>query len=281
MTHDTATRVQSRPKLIALDLRSVGVTESLAELPPQEFVDTLFNDAIRTGLPTIMIAGADDIMPSDMEDVFPPHVTCVRDLKSALNCLSTIGNIGPIPADFSRQARDVLWISNHDGPPRVIEDARHCPMQNATQLLRKLCHQYRYSGLRGTPAEAEMAYTVLMPLDLELGSIADPHQILSHGRLVFDVVLMVEGQVAMAGFKVKALEKLIAGFAPIIYSMDDEFCDGAEELRTTLSRLHEGGARHVIGVCNGQKDHEARHPFEDHVRNAGLTWRRITWNDLV
>lgn len=245
-------------------------------MSPQEFLDKLLYDAIRTGLPIIMIAGANDIMPSDLEDALQPHVTCVRGLKSALDCLSTIGCVGPIPADFSREAWDVLWISRNDGPPKVLEEARHCTAENATPMLRKLCHQYRYSGLKGVPTEAEMAHTVLMPLDLDLGSMADPHQILSHGRLAFDTVLLVESRVATAGFKVKVLEKLIAGFAPIIYSMDDELCDGAEKLYTTLTRLHDSGARRVIGVCNGQKDHAAHHPFEDYVRNAELTWHRTT-----
>ena len=66
MTDDTATRAQSRPKLIVLDLRSIGTAESLSELSPQECVDTLWTAAIETGLPIVVITGGGDIMPHDM-----------------------------------------------------------------------------------------------------------------------------------------------------------------------------------------------------------------------
>jgi hypothetical protein len=175
----------------------------------------------------------------------------------------------------------VLWISDDDSPIADLQNIRPCAIHDAIPTLRKLSNQYRAEVLHGTlPVEAETAHTLLLPLDLDLSSMNDPHLIYSHGRFVFDAVLLVEGQVATAGFTVKALEKLIAGYAPLLYSLDNELFDGAAELRSTLRHLQGCGVRDVIGVCRGQNDHEAHHPFEDYVLDAGLTWHQTTWNDL-
>ncbi|MCK8464154.1 hypothetical protein MUY35_09855 [Aliiroseovarius sp. S1339] len=281
MTDDTATRAQSRPKLIVLDLRSIGTAESLSELSPQECVDTLWTAAIETGLPIVVITGGGDIMPHDMEDVYPPHVTFVDDRKAALASLAAFRRFGPESTRSTRTPQDVFWISDDEGQKNAPEGARHWSIQDAIPKLYQLSNRYRSSVLNGlSPTEGEIVHTILLPLDLDLGSMGDPHLICSHGRFFFDAILLVEGQVAMAGFKVKSLEKLIAGYAPLLYSLDNEFFEGAKELRSALKRLHDCGARDVIGVCNGREDRETHHPFEDYVRNAGLAWHRAKWNDL-
>lgn len=200
MKGDTGFSAQSRPKLIVLDLRSIGAAENLSDLSPQEFVNTLWTAAIETGLPHVVVAGGGDIMPRDMEDVYPPHVTSVEDPESALDCLSALRRVGPRLADLSRTAQDVIWTSYSNGPSKVLKDARYCPMQDAIPTLRKLSDRYRHAALNGAPTEAEMAHMILLPLDLDLGSLGDSHLIASRGRLVFDAILLVERPVEVAGF---------------------------------------------------------------------------------
>ena len=206
----------------------------------------------------------------------------VDDEEAALDRLPEFRSVGPGLAAANRTERDVLWISEKDGLAKGLNNVRHRSIQDAIPKLYKLSNQHRADVLHGTlPVEAETAHTVLLPLDLDLGSMGDPHLIHTHGRFVFDVVLLVEGQVATAGFTAKALEKLIAGYAPLLYSLDNEYFDGAEELHSILKRLRDCGAREVIGVCKGRKDCELHHPFEECVRNAGLTWQRARWNHLI
>jgi hypothetical protein len=97
MTDTRTTRPRSRPRLIVLDLRSLDAAEILRGISSQAFVDRLWAAAIETGSPLVVIAGADDIMPSDMEDAYPPHVTFVDDEEAALDRLSELRRVGPNP----------------------------------------------------------------------------------------------------------------------------------------------------------------------------------------
>ncbi|QIE41456.1 hypothetical protein G5B39_05485 [Rhodobacteraceae bacterium SC52] len=261
--------VKSRPKAIVLHAGSVDHGGE----PMCGTLDRISEAALATGLPIIVIASAVGRIPSSLQDVEPPYVTIAEDSQHAVNIL-TEKAFCKLP--------DVLWLTGAMENGTISEGVSATPFEEALPRLQRLSNRYRHAPLRGNvPAEPEMAHTILMPLDLDLGSMEDPHRLVTHGRFIFDAVLLLEGQVPTAGFAVKALEKLVADFAPIIASLDDDFFDGAEELHTNLHRLSAGGAKSVIAV-SGHLDEGPDYRFvEEQVKTAGLFWHHTSWDGLV
>ena len=238
-----------------------------------DILDRISEAALATGLPIIVIASAVGRIPSSLQDVEPPYVTIAEDSQHAVNIL-TEKAFCKLP--------DVLWLTGATEHGAILEGVSATPLEEALLRLQRISNRYRYALLRGNvPAEPEMAHTILMPLGLDLGSMEDPHRLLTHGRFIFDAVLLLEEQVPTAGFAVKALEKLVADFAPIIASLDDDFFDGAEELRTNLRRLSTGGAKSVIAVSRHLDEGPDYQFVKDQVKRAGLLWHQSTWDDLV
>lgn len=249
---------QSRPRVIVLDLRLEGRLNYPFKTPTSvttsgdvvtSFEDALAKAALDTGLPIVaLVTGACDA-PQRFEEcqrsqvmVLPiegrsPGIALQKSLTDILWC----------------SEGDCLWITepNHQG--ETPAGVRACSMGDALATLDKLSHTRRGAAFCGhTPITAEMAHTVLMPLDFGIGSTSNSNLLYDHGRCLFDAVLLVEGLMPLAGFGVKSLEKLIAGYAPLVYSLDAE--DKTAELSATFQRFRAAGARRIITVS---KAHDA------------------------
>lgn len=256
--------IKSRPRAIVLQLHAT----QRANNAMLGFLEDIAEAALSTGLPIVVIASVISRIPAALREVGPPHVTVAQ----------KIPHLGDI---LAAAMSDVLWISDGTEARTIPACASIIQLEEALPRLQGLCRRYRRAPLCGNiPIEPEMAHTVLVPLDLELGSMRDPHRLLTHGRCVFDTVLLVESLVPTAGFKVKFLEKLVADFAPIIVILDNELNDGREELRNSLMRFSSGGAKTVIAVSRRMDELPGYQFLEDQVRDAGLAWHRTIWDDL-
>ncbi|WP_146120764.1 hypothetical protein [Roseobacter denitrificans] len=260
---------KSRPKVIVLHPGSV---KNGAE-PMCGVLDGISEAALATGLPIIVIASSVGSIPAPLKDIEAPRITVAQDSQQAVNIITKMAFC---------ELSDALWVTGVMENGATLKGVSRTPLEEALPRLQNLSNSHRHAPLRGNiPAEPEMAHTILMPLDLDLGSMEDPHRLLTHGRFIFDIVLLLEGRVPAAGFAVKTLEKLVADFAPIVTSLDDDFLDGAEELRTNLRRLSAGGAKSVIAVSRHLDEGPDYQFVKDQVKRAGLLWHQITWNDLV
>ncbi|MCL3881036.1 hypothetical protein [Marivita sp. GX14005] len=261
--------VKSRPKVIILHLGSV---ESGAERMCG-VLDGISEAAIATGLPIIVIASSVGSMPAPLKDIEAPRNSVAQDSQQALNMMTKMAFC---------ELSDVLWVTGVMENGATPEGVSRTPLEEAIPRLQSLSNSHRRASLRGNiPAEPEMAHTILLPLDLDLGSMEDPHRLLTHGRFIFDAVLLLEGQVPMAGFAVKTLEKLVADFAPIVTNLDNDFFDGGEELRTNLRRLSARGAKSVIAVSRHLDDGPDYRFVEEQVKAGGLLWYHTAWDGLV
>ncbi|APX12436.1 hypothetical protein BWR18_12675 [Tateyamaria omphalii] len=235
-------------------------------------LDGISEAALATGLPIIVIASSVDSIPAPLKDMEAPRITVAQDSQQAVNVITKMAFC---------ELSDALWVTGVMENGATLKGVSRTPLEEALPRLQNLSNSHRHASLRGNiPAEPEMAHTILMPLDLDLGSMEDPHRLLTHGRFIFDIVLLLDGQVPTAGFAVKTLEKLVADFAPIISSLDDDFFDGAEELRTNLLRLSAGGAKSVIAVSRKLDMGPNQHFIKDQVQRAELPWHHTTWDGL-
>lgn len=151
---------------------------------------------------------------------------------------------------FGCAVPDILFISDPARHDRLGGGFRFCNVKDAIPVLHHLSHANRAAVLTwGEYPGEETAHTVLMPLDLILGSIEDRHMLLTRGRLIFDVVLLLEDMVPTAGFMLKTLEKLIAGYAPIVHCLNDQTAPMQTEFPRALRRLQGAGASKIVMVA--------------------------------
>ncbi|MEL6564726.1 MAG: hypothetical protein AAFQ59_09810 [Pseudomonadota bacterium] len=276
---------QSRPGAVVLDLRSEGDLKYPFRTPTgamtsddvvTSFEDALAKAALDTGLPlVVLVKGARDA-PQRFDEC-PRSQVMVLPIEGRSPGIALQKSLTDI---LWYSKGDCLWITepNHQGEPPA--GVRACSMKDALATLDKLSHTRRSAAFCGhTPIIAEMAHTVLMPLDFGIGSISNSDLLYDHGRCLFDAVLLVEGLMPLAGFGVKSLEKLIAGYAPLVYSLDDE--DATAELLATFQQFKAAGARRIITVSLTHDALGMPQFVDKALRSADLSWDYTTWDELI
>ena len=278
---------QSRPRTIVLELRSEKDLDYPFKTPTgvitsddvvTSFEDALAKGALDTGLPIFVLVMGARATPRLFDEFHWPQVTVLpmNGSSSGTDLFeSLIDNRWCL-------VEDCLWVyepNDRDGPPAGV---RACSMEDALATLDKLSHTRRGAAFCGyTPITAEMAHTVLMPLDFGIGSTSNADHLYDHGRCLFDAVMLVEGLVPLAGFGVKNLEKLIAGYAPLVYSLDDEDEDATAELLATIQQFKAAGARRIITVSLTHDALGMPQFVYKALRSADLSWDYTTWDELI
>jgi len=111
--------------------------------------------------------------------------------------------------------------------------------------------------------------------------MSDPHAILECGYRVFDTVLMIEGLVPLEGFATKFLQKLVSGFAPIVYAQSKMVTERKSTDATPLDMLRTAGCRRIIFTSSsGQVDATSHAPMEL-AGLSGFYVELLSWRHLI
>ncbi|KIC44868.1 hypothetical protein [Tateyamaria sp. ANG-S1] len=249
---------------------------------PKTFGDQLCRLAAETGLPTVLITGGREIEGLKALDAPQGQIETPMLTQEMMQSSATYAKYEVLLARMGINPPDLLCITDED--PQVLSrlGLRTCRFDEAVDKLRTYSLQFRQGVLSGSiPVMPEIVHTTLVPLDFDLGSMADPHDILEHGYRVFDLVLMCDTFVPLAGFKAKSLMKLVTGFAPVIHAQSDRAEGEVYDYATRLETLWNTGCRRTIFVSlSGQADVSA-HMFMDLARSFGFDVQLLSWRQLI
>ncbi len=246
----------------------------------ETFEDALLRLALETGLPVIALSGGPLRLPEVAEDANEPHLTIVRVDPLTVTAGEMLRRLESQLHKLGIPTDDTVIFSDRN--LRSLTAAyQNFPFRKAIPTLNDLSHANRSALLMGyheiTP---QMAHTVLVPLDLELGNTPDADLLAIGGRLLFDTVLLLEEAVPVAGFRVKSLEKLVADYAPILYGLEDE-TDPEDPFDDAMRRLRRAGAKRMIFVGKDDIPDAPFTRYADQARSVGFTCSRQTWESLI
>ncbi|WP_298837744.1 hypothetical protein [uncultured Roseobacter sp.] len=277
------TRPKSRPRALFLDLTSPSLSSYavpkntgpiIRDQDPGSFEDALCRSAVETGLPIVALRQPVNQAPQALADASEAQVILTEPGQE-------IEAYDALQARAGLQAGDVLLISDAHQSALATAGGQHCSLGNALPVLRHLSITARTAAFARADGTAEqLAHTVLLPLDLELGSMEDPHALLTHGRLIFDTVLLLKEFVPTEGFKAKALEKLIADYAPIVYALGEDNDPAHVVLSDVLGRLHQAGARQIVMVSATGETRNTKGDLQRLIEAHGFECHICAWNSL-
>ncbi|MEJ6391202.1 hypothetical protein [Gymnodinialimonas ulvae] len=283
------TQPRSRPRAICLDLTAphaalypvpVNSGPIIGSQLPETFEAALIRLALETGLPVIALSKGPLHLPEVAEDAQEPHLAIVREDQLTVTIGEPLSRLERRLHKYGIPTCDTVFVSDQD--LRSLSVAyQHVPFRKAIPTLNDLSHANRSAALKGSrEITAQMAHTVLIPLDLELGNTPDADLLAIGGRLLFDIVLLLEEAVPVAGFGVKSLEKLAAGYAPILYGLEGE-TDPEDPFDDAMRRLRRAGAKRMIFVGKDDIPDAPLTRYADQARSVGFTCSRQTWGSLI
>lgn len=282
---------QSRARALCLDLSAVELfhlparhRENALVRPdePKTFSGQLYSLAEETGLPTVLLTGGREIegiedldaLPGQvMVPAFPQEVTQRGSLAASYEVLLTRLKIEP---------NDLLCITDQD--PHLLSHLglRTCRLDDAVEGLGTYSLQFRQGALTGSiPMTSEVAHTALVPLDLAIGSMDDPHAILECGYRVFDTVLLIDDFVPLEGFATKFLQKLVSGYAPVLYAQSDTLMAREPTYTTPLKMLRSAGCRRIIVTSSSGQMNAASHALLELASSFGFVVELLSWRHLI
>ncbi|MEJ6404078.1 hypothetical protein [Yoonia sp. 2307UL14-13] len=237
--------------------------------------------ALETGLPMVLFTEGLLCLPEEFEEARPPWIRVVQMEKVPGSRVHFADCVGHVKERFGIPAGDLMCITDRSTKDIDGIECRTVAPQDAAQVLDALSHTRRHAAFAGyqeiTPG---MAHTVLVPLDLGIGATPDANLLCDHRRLKFDTVLLMEGLVPTSGFAAKSLEKLIAGYAPIVYRLADER-SLAEIFRDSLTHLSAAGACRIDFVSEDGKPDEQMVRYVDITEKLGFRAKLLSWVELV
>lgn len=277
-------RPKSRPRAIFLDLTSPVLPSCpvpempwpyKAERDAERYEDILCRLALETGLPIVAFVPDKDCFSEALEEAIEAQVVLVDQSPDPALCQTLRTRLGcAVP--------DILFISDPTRHESLAPGFRFCNVQDAIPVLHHLSHANRAVALTwGEYPEEEVAHTVLMPLDLRLGSMEDRHMLLTRGRLIFDVVLLLQDMEPTADFMLKTLEKLISGYAPIVHCLNDNTAPMQTEFPRAMRRLQGAGARKIVMVAADGGLEARTSEYRNIAETYGFECSFRTWNDLL
>ncbi|MEJ6390580.1 hypothetical protein [Gymnodinialimonas ulvae] len=287
--NDAMDRSRSRPRAICLDLTApdhalypvpVNRGPIIGSQLPETFEAALIRFALETGLPAIILSKGPRHLPEAADDAQEPHLTIVREDQLNVTKGEPLSRLERRLHRFGIPTRDTVFVTDRD-MRSLSASYQQVPFRKAIATLNDLSHANRSAALKGyreiTP---QMAHTVLVPLDLEFGNTPDADLLAISGRLLFDTVLLLEEVVPVAGFGVKPLEKLVAGYAPVLYGLEDE-TDPEDPFDDAMRRLRCAGAKRMIFVAKDDIPDAPFTRYADQARAASLTCDLQTWGSLI
>lgn len=120
---------------------------------------------------------------------------------------------------------------------------------------------------------------VLVPLDLKFRSLTEPELFIQFAPQHFDTVLLLESIVPLAGFHVKFLEKLVAGYAKLTYGQRDG--DELEDttFAGTFRTLREAGKQNPLLISDDSSN--SSDVIEAAANDQELSFSYLKWSDLA
>ena len=287
--NDAMDRPGSRPRAICLDLTApdpalypvpVNRGPIIGNQLPETFAAALIRLALETGLPVITLSKEPLHLPEAAKDAQEPHLTIVREDQLIVTKGEMLSRLEGRLDRLGIPPNDIVFVSDRD--IRSLSAAYQIvPFGKAIAILNDLSHANRSAALRGyhtiTP---QMARTVLIPLDLELGNTPDVDLLAIGGRLLFDTALLLEEVVPVAGFGVKLLEKMVIGYAPVLYCLEDA-TDPEAPFDDAMRRLRCAGAKRMMFVGKDDISGATFKRYADQARATGFTCSRQTWESLI
>ena len=291
MTSDKLDQPLSRALALCLDLTAPGVFDLPARRArnalvrfdePKTFGDQLCRLAADTGLPTVLLAGVREIEGIGDLDALPGQIKVPTFTQEVSQSSGINAKYEVLLARMAIDPQDLLCITDEDTQLRGRLGLRTCRFDDAVDKLRTYSVQFRRSVLSDSiPVVPEMAHTALLPLDFDLGSMTDPHDILDYGYRVFDMVLMCDAFVPLAGFKAKSLTKLVAGFAPIIQAQSNRAEGKISGYASRLETLWKTGCRRIICVSSSGQADVSTQALISHARTFGFEVQLLSWRQLI
>ncbi|MHA6267090.1 HAD family hydrolase [Aliiroseovarius sp. CAU 1755] len=234
---------------------------------------------VLTELPKAQVRSAIDALPSDADLVIVSEATETRGGRSVLLESAARG--------FGMKANDILYIGDAEGcdiEAPASFGMRVCFGDDAVQQVQSLDNRRRgtlASGRHGD--DAELAHTVLLPLDLNIYDMGDTELFRKRCHFVFDTVLIIEGLVATSGFGLKAIEKNVAGHAVIVFGAAGigEASDVSEIVHERLHRIKYGGGEKLILVHTENPKAVDRLNIAGIAEDLGYDVELRTWKTLM
>lgn len=282
----------SRPRALCLDLSNPELFQTPApassglltwDAPPRSLAHFLYGLAAETGLLTVVLMNRPIV--GDIGD----HQTLLSQMVHIDVCAPNFQSrpmlfvFRTVVNRLNIEPHDFLCIS--DEPSTMFEDLglRYCRIDSAVEILRKHAPKFRRKVFSGSiPMQPEMVHTTLLPLDLAIGTMADPHSIFEFGYRVFDVVLMIEGVVPLQGFAPKSLEKLVSEFAPFFYALAEDEKDIMGIFRANLELLRQAGCHRLLVACEtGRADDRRTTDILSAAQIMGFDVELLSWQHLI
>lgn len=283
------TQPRSRPRAVSLDL--TGPKPASYPVPmrtgpivggqvAETFKDALLRLALETGSPVIALSGGPLRLPEAAEDANEPHLTIVRVDPLTVTAGEMLSRLESQLHKLGISTDDTVIFSDRN--LRSLTAAyQNVPFRRAIATPKDLSHANRSAALRGfhviTP---QMARKVLVPLDLKLGNTPEVDLLAINGRLLFDTALLLEEVVPVAGFGVKLLEKMVTGYAPVLYGLEDA-TDLEDPFDDAMRRLRCAGAKRMMSVRKEAIPDASSIRYADQARAAGFVCTRQTWEGLI
>lgn len=234
---------------------------------------------VLTDLPKSRLLRALQALPCDPDLVISSEDCSLNEERGALLKRAADG--------LGMAANDILYVGNSEGSEveaAISFGMRTCAGDDAVKQL-ELLHIDRRRALLPDRFgdDAELANTVLLPLDLNLYDMGDTDCLHRGSHFVFDTSLIVEGLVATSGFGLKIIEKDIGSRAVLVYGITDEdhTPDVAAIVRERLGRIRIGGGAKVILVHTGNPAEVDDHKIAEIAQSFGYCVELRTWKTLM
>lgn len=260
---------RSRPRAICIDLVRTLLTEH--QTVPNAVLITRVHSApggfhlSRRGAEIWQVAGDAGLPTVVVTDLSRPRLNaaiealpCDPDLVIISETADTDDDMSValerVAKDLRMNVNEILYVGDATGADIAVPHSlgmRTCAGDDAVNQV-QLLHNGRRDQLLNYDYsdDAKLVHTVLLPLDLCVDEVEDWDFLGRHCHFVFDTVLIVQGLVATYGFRLKAIEKAVAGHSLLLYGAAgfDETPNVAEIARKRLHRMKAGGAERLILV---------------------------------
>ncbi|MEO9970775.1 MAG: hypothetical protein ABJG15_13325 [Hyphomonadaceae bacterium] len=250
---------------------------------PETFSGQLCRLAEETGLPTVLLTRGRDVEGIADLNALPDQMMVPAFPQEATQPGSVVAIYEVLLTKLKVASNDLLCFTNED--PHLLNrlGLRTCRLDDAVERLGTYSLSFRRGVLAGSiPMTSEVAHTTLVPLDLAIDTMSDPHAIFESGYRVFDMVLMVEGFVPLEGFAPKSLHKLVSRFAPILYALSDESEHPTQSHSEALETLwHAGCQRIIFASQTGQLRECKGMGFVKLAKRIGFSIEVLSWRHLI
>lgn len=283
---------QSRARALCLDLSAVEQfrlparhrkTTVVPPAEPKTFSAQLCRYAEETGLPTVLLTQGRDVEGTADLNALPNQMMVPAFPQEATRRASVVAIYEVLLTRLEVAHKDLLCFTNED--PYLLNrlGLRTCRLEDALERLGTYSLRFRQRVLAGSiPMTSELAHTALVPLDLAIDTMSDPHAIFDSGYRVFDVVLMLEDFVQVEGLAPKSLLKLVSRFAPVLYALSDKSDHPTQSHSEALETLwHAGCQRLIFASQTGQMTECKGMGLVNLAKRRGFSIKVLSWRHLI